>query len=311
MRKAIQEELPLFGDLPDDPAPEKVKRDKGGVEGRDLAVSESGGTSAGEGTSLSAGREDAASPSGEDAPLAAAESASLSTKVQESASSLGSARALIVSIHDVSPHTRPAVERILAELEAIGVTQFSLLVVADHHRRGHMFDDPEFCRWLQARVARGDEAVIHGYFHYRDQRPSESLREKLTTRVYTKHEGEFFDIPGADAIRIVSDARAEFRKLGLDPHGFIAPAWLLSEGGELALRALEFDYTTRLATVEDFVGGTIYHSQSLVWSTRRAWRRLASRLWNRSLFRGLRENGLFRIGSHPPDIDYRSLIENH
>ena len=216
-------------------------------------------------------------------------------------------RALIVSIHDVSPHTRPAVERILAELEALGVTQFSLLIVADHHRRGHMFDDPDFCRWLQDRVARGDEAVIHGYFHYRDQRSSETLRDKLTTRVYTKHEGEFFDIAGADALRVVSEARAEFRKLGLDPHGFIAPAWLLSEGGELALRTLGFGYTTRLATVDDFTGGTVYRSQSLVWSTRSAWRRTLSRLWNRSLFRRLRGNGLMRIGIHPPDIEHAAV----
>ena len=216
-------------------------------------------------------------------------------------------RALIVSIHDVSPHTRPAVERILAEFEALGVCEFSLLVVADHHRRGHIFDDPEFCRWLQRRVARGDEAVIHGYFHHRDQRPGESLREKVTTRFYTKGEGEFFDIPGANALRIVSDARAEFRKLGLAPRGFIAPAWLLSEGGELALRTLEFDYTTRLGTVEDFACNRIYHSQSLVWSVRSAWRRWMSRCWNAILFRRLQNNGLMRIGIHPPDIEHSAV----
>lgn len=216
-------------------------------------------------------------------------------------------RALVVSIHDVSPFTRPAVERILGDLESLGVCQVSLLVIPDHHRRGHMFDDPEFCFWLQRRVARGDEPVIHGCFHIRDQRPVESFRQKLVTRVYTKGEGEFFDIAGADALRVVSDARAEFRKLGFQPRGFIAPAWLLSEGGELALRTLEFDYTTRLGTVEDFVANRVYHSQSLVWSVRSAWRRMVSLWWNAALFRRLERNGLMRIGIHPPDIEHPAI----
>jgi len=216
-------------------------------------------------------------------------------------------RALVVSIHDVSPYTRPAVERILAQLEALGVCQVSLLVVLDHHRRGHMFDDPEFCFWLQRRVARGDEPVIHGFFHVRDQRLSESFREKVVTRVYTKGEGEFFDVAGADALRIVNEARVEFRKLGFNPRGFIAPAWLLSEGAELALRTLEFDYTTRLGTVEDFARNQVYHSQSLVWSVRSAWRRMVSRWWNALLFRRLEKNGLMRIGIHPPDIEHPAV----
>jgi hypothetical protein len=218
-----------------------------------------------------------------------------------------SSRALVVSIHDVSPHTFPAVQQIVAALEEIGVSAMSLLVVADHHRRGHIFDDPAFCQWLQQRAAKGDEIVMHGYHHVRDQHPHESLADKITTRLYTKHEGEFYDIGGADALRIVNEARLEFRKLGLNPRGFIAPAWLLSAGASVALRTLGMEYTTRLRTVEDLAFGRVYESQSLCWSIRAGWRRLLSRLWNPSLYRKLKVNPLLRIAIHPPDIQHPAV----
>ena len=114
---------------------------------------------------------------------------------------------LVVSIHDVSPLTREAAEKILVELEALGVSRFSLLVIPDHHCKGHVLDDPEFCQWLKRRADSGDEVVLHGYHHRRDMRARETLRDKLTTRYYTAGEGEFFDIAGADALRIISQAR--------------------------------------------------------------------------------------------------------
>ncbi|MEI6349831.1 MAG: polysaccharide deacetylase family protein [Verrucomicrobiota bacterium] len=214
---------------------------------------------------------------------------------------------LVVSVHDVSPLTRSATERILEELNALGVECCSLLVIPDHHRQGHYLDDPDFCQWLRCRVAKGDEVVIHGYCHRRDRRAEESFKEKITTRIYTAGEGEFFDIAGADALRIVSEARQEFRKIGIIPHGFIAPAWLLSEGGEQALRALGISYTTRLSGIYDFEHARIYTSQSLVWSVRSAWRRLASRCWNAHLFRKLQKSPLMRIGIHPPDIEHPAI----
>ena len=309
MKAPVQDELPLFDLSPDEGAVMKQRSRTLPVDKKALSESES-----------KPGCETAFEPliPAEDTPAAepgvCTEGDLGSTGQVQGHSEIGTEpashpeRAVIISIHDVSPHTLPDVKRILAELEAIGAREFSLLVVANHHRRGHLFDDPDFCRWLQERVfARGDEAVIHGYFHHRDPRPVESLRDKVTTRFYTKGEGEFFDIAGADAIRIVNEARTEFRTLGLDPRGFIAPAWLLSEGAEIALRTLGFDYTTHLRTVEDLAAGVVYQSQSLVWSTRSGWRRAASRLWNASLFRRLHDRSLMRIGIHPPDIQHPAV----
>jgi predicted deacetylase len=216
-------------------------------------------------------------------------------------------RNLVVSIHDVSPLTQEATQSILDELAGLGVHGVSLLVVPNHHCRGHILDHPEFCAWLRQREALGDEVAIHGYLHRRDQKAGESFWDKLTTRFYTAGEGEFFDISGADALRVISQARQEFRQVGLDPKGFIAPAWLLSDGADRALQRLGLQYTTRIGGVFDYHTGVHHASQSLVWSSRSWWRRGMSRIWNPYLFRRLRDCPLLRIGVHPTDLRYRRL----
>ncbi len=217
------------------------------------------------------------------------------------------ARSLVVSIHDVSPITRDITERILKQIAELGVPRVSLLVIPDHHHKGNFVDDPEFCAWLRECSGAGHEVVIHGYYHRRDQKAGESFRQKMATRYYTAGEGEFYDISGADALRIVSQARQEFRNIGLDPKGFVAPAWLLSEGADRALQRLGIGYTTRLGSVFDYHTGIHYTSQSLVWSTRSALRRLMSRFWNAHLFRRLEECPLLRIGIHPPDVQHQAV----
>jgi predicted deacetylase len=216
-------------------------------------------------------------------------------------------RALIVSLHDVSPLTHAACGRIMPELEALGVSRMSLLVIPDHHHRGHFAADSEFCDWLRAQAAAGHEIVTHGYYHRRERRERETARERLTTRVYTADEGEFYDIDKEKAFARVKRANDEFRGAGLSPRGFIAPAWLLGAEAEMALRELGCEYTTRLAGVTDLQKGRTYASQSLCWSVRAAWRRVISRVWNRLLFNRLAANPLLRIAVHPVDFEHPAI----
>ena len=64
-------------------------------------------------------------------------------------------RSLVVSIHDVSPMTQEATEHMMAELAEIGVHKLALLVVPNHHCKGHFLDHPDFCLWLQAQAKAG------------------------------------------------------------------------------------------------------------------------------------------------------------
>ena len=216
-------------------------------------------------------------------------------------------RALVVSVHDVSPRTRTACERILAALAESGVKVASLLVIPDHHHHGHFLEDAEFCTWLAAQAQAGHEVVAHGYFHQRTRRSGESAMAKMTTRIYTADEGEFYDLDRETARSLVSKALAEFRSIGLDPRGFIAPAWLLGAEAEAALRDLEIEYTTRLGSVLDLRSGTAHHSQSLVWSVRSRSRRATSRVWNALLFKRLAGNPLMRLAIHPVDIEHTAI----
>ena len=220
---------------------------------------------------------------------------------------MASAQALVVSLHDVSPQTRAECAEILAELAGLGVEKCSLLVIPDHHRRGHFLADAECAAWLRAQAATGHELVMHGYHHQRARRDGESVSARLTTRIYTADEGEFFDLGRAAARALVEKARADFRQLGVEPTGFIAPAWLLSAEAAAALRELGCEYTTRLGSVVDLENGRVFHSQSLVWSVRSAWRRQASRAWNALLFRRLAAHPLLRISIHPVDLRHAQI----
>lgn len=210
--------------------------------------------------------------------------------------------ALIVSIHDVSPQTLKECHRIVLGMAEAGVGQCSLLVVPDYHSTGKSLEHTMFLQWLEQRAAAGHEIVIHGYTHRREPRGDENLRDKLTTSVYTADEGEFFDLDRESAGQLLNKAREEFREAGFETEGFIAPAWLLGEEAEEAVREAGFAYTTRLRTIVDLQTHRVYDSQSLVWSTRSFWRRQASLAWNWVLFRGLAGNPLMRVSIHPPDV---------
>lgn len=212
--------------------------------------------------------------------------------------------ALIVSVHDVAPATRERSARIIEELAQLGVRCCSLLVVPNYHYRGSSFCDREFVGWLRQLEASGNEIVMHGYYHARAESSGESMRDRVITRLYTQREGEFYDLSYEEALRRISQAREEFRSAGLKPHGFIAPAWLLSTEAERAARDCEVEYTTRLGSVHDLRHGRTYTARSLVYSVRNQWRRNVSRVWNAALFRRCAYSPLLRVSLHPADRDH-------
>jgi predicted deacetylase len=214
---------------------------------------------------------------------------------------------LVVSIHDVAPSTRETTEKIVAELARCGVRACSLLVVPDHHHGGLFTQDRQLVSWLRDLEAQGHEIVIHGYFHHRPRRDGESLRDRFITQIYTRDEGEFYDLPYDEALQRITRAHELFRNAGLSPRGFVAPAWLLSAEGERAARDAGLEYTTRLRTIVDLRSREIFPARSLVYSVQSQWRRTASLAWNAILARVLKENQLVRLSIHPPDHIYPAI----
>ena len=209
---------------------------------------------------------------------------------------------LVVSLHDVAPATHQTAEKILTELTHRGVSACSILVVPNYHHLGSSIENREFCLWLQELETRGHEIVIHGYFHERPRQPNEKFRAKVITRIYTSDEGEFYDLDYEEALLRITRARDELQQIGLQPRGFIAPAWLLSNEGECAAMDAGLEYTTRLRTVRDFRSGKDFHSRTLVYSVRNGWRRTASLAWNSALLRYANQRALVRLSIHPADF---------
>ena len=216
-------------------------------------------------------------------------------------------RALVVSIHDVSPLTLQKTQQILDDLKKIGCASTSLLVIPDHHRRGRVSMNATFAERLREQVAAGHEPVLHGYYHLREQQAADGIFKKMVTQSYTAGEGEFFDLSETEARERLKSGMSEFTACGVAATGFIAPAWLLGDDAECAVRNLGFEYTTRIATVSDFKSGDVHSARSLVWSVRAAWRRVCSLAWNRLLALTLRNAPLLRVGIHPPDWDHTAI----
>ena len=212
-----------------------------------------------------------------------------------------------VSVHDVSPLTRAVVDTMLSDLKNAGVESTSLLVVPDHHRKGPVDRDPAFLEWLRAREAEGHEIVLHGFYHLREKN-GDSLGRRLVTEHYTAGEGEFYDLAYDEARQRLARGRAMLAVF--DVAGFIAPAWLLGDEAERAVRDEGFAYTTRLGSVLDLRSGDRAESQSLVYSVRSGWRRGASLAWNSWLASRLRGNPLMRLGLHPPDWRHARIKEH-
>lgn len=212
--------------------------------------------------------------------------------------------AFAVSVHDVSPLTRPSVETMLADLRGAGVATVSLLVVPDHHRRGEAGKDAGFMDWLRSCEQAGHEVVLHGFYHWREPQGG-GLAGRLITEHYTAGEGEFYDLAYDEARRRL--ARGREMLAAFDLAGFIAPAWLLGAEAERAVRDEGFAYTTRLGGVLDLRSGARTASQSLVYSVRSGWRRGVSLVWNSFLAARLRSNPLARLGLHPPDWKHANI----
>jgi predicted deacetylase len=208
---------------------------------------------------------------------------------------------MVISVHDIAPSTQTIADKIISAVARRGIRVCSLLVVPNYHHQGASMQDPKFVSWLRDLESAGHEIVIHGYFHERPPRETETIRDKFITRFYTQNEGEFYDLGYEDALERIQRARDEFCFAGLHPRGFVAPAWLLNREGERAARDAGLEYTTRLRSVSDLRSGDDFFSRSLVYSVRNEWRRMASLSWNAVMARVLKTQSLARLSLHPPD----------
>lgn len=218
-------------------------------------------------------------------------------------------RHVCVVLHDVSPARWAGCARVLGQLRTLSAAcgvelPLTLLVVPRMHGMAHM--PRHYQRWLQRQAGAGHELMLHGLTHHDDGPPPRRWRERLLRRVYTDGEGEFAALDRHAAAQRIARARQWAREQGLSVPGFVAPAWLTSEGSWQALRDAGFSHTCTLGHVVALPEGQALAARSLVFSTRSPWRRLASVGWNRLLAwqQQQAQVPLMRFELHPGDGDH-------
>jgi predicted deacetylase len=215
---------------------------------------------------------------------------------------------LCVSIHDVAPATWAECRVLLDAVDAVADIPLTLLVVPAYH--GAAETVPSFDHELELRVARGDELALHGYTHLDAGPPARGLREAYARQVYTSGEGEFAALAADEAAERLNLGIKWFARRGWALHGFVAPAWLLGEGGWQALRQTSLLYTTTWRRFHILHKQQSLDAPSLVYSSRNAWGRALSRRavgWT-AMMQLQRQAPLVRLSLHPRDVHDRLTI---
>jgi len=209
---------------------------------------------------------------------------------------------LVVSVHDVAPPTRARVERMLDMLRDTGVMRRSLLVIPNFKGRYPIDRDDGFCAWLRHRQGQGDEIVLHGWEHVGVGTPR-NAGERFRNRWFTQGEGEFLSLDYEQAFERIARGRALMHRAGLDPQGFVAPAWLVNEDGLRAARDLGFQYTNSYLMLADLAQGRRHLAPSFVFGPGHLNQDIGIALQER-ISSLLARFHVVRVVLHPPCIDH-------
>lgn len=209
---------------------------------------------------------------------------------------------LLVSVHDVTPAFRPEVEALDALCRRAGAVP-ALLVVPDWHGEWPLERHPEFVAWVRGRKAVGGEIILHGERHDEVGSPRR-LGDALRALGRTAREGEFLTL-GYDAARErIGRGVARLRALGLDPIGFIPPAWLCREECHRAVADFGLPFSEDERGVRLHPGRGVLPAPAVRWSARTPFRARASTLVASLRWRWQRGAPLVRIALHPRDLHH-------
>lgn len=130
---------------------------------------------------------------------------------------------IAVALHGIEPATFERCALIRDWLCDHGVERVTLLVIParDLHPVGER--SPEMVDWLRERRAAGDSIAQHGFQHVR-LRSGSSPRQVLA-RAQGRRAGEFVGLDGDETRRAVHAGWRVLKLAGIEPDGFVAPAY--------------------------------------------------------------------------------------
>ncbi|MBI0475305.1 DUF2334 domain-containing protein [Sphingomonas sp. MA1305] len=214
---------------------------------------------------------------------------------------------LLASIHDVSPRFESEVDRLLDHLAPHVGRRLAMLVVPDHW--GGAPITPAFAARLRGWADEGVEMFVHGWFH-RDDTPHQGRVAALKGKHMTAGEGEFLGLSRDDALDRMRRGKALVEDItGRPAAGFIAPAWLYSDGAKAALADAGFALAEDHARVWVPANGrALAKGPVITWASRSRPRQLSSLAAAAVLRPLLQPLSTVRIAVHPGDVRVPQLL---
>jgi len=209
---------------------------------------------------------------------------------------------LLVSIHDVTPALAEGVGHLWKICVSRGVRP-ALLVVPDWHGTWPLEAHPSFAAWLRERAAEGAEIVLHGERHD-EVGLSRSVVDTLRAFARTAREGEFLTLDEAAAGERIARGWTRLRAVGLDPIGFVPPAWLAGEAAFRAVGTAGLRFSEDNRSIRLFPSGRRILSPVVRWSARSPARAWASVAVARARWTLQRRAAYPRLALHPQDLGH-------
>ncbi|KTT74135.1 polysaccharide deacetylase family protein [Sphingomonas endophytica] len=214
---------------------------------------------------------------------------------------------LLASIHDVSPRFEGEVDLLLDRLAPHVGQRLAMLVVPDHW--GGAPITPAFGARLRGWASAGIEMFVHGWFH-RDDSAHRGLAAVKARRM-TAGEGEFLGLDHEEALARMRRGKALVEDAtGRAAAGFIAPAWLYSDGARAALADAGFALAEDHAHVWAPGGATLAKGPVITWASRSTPRALSSLAAAAVLRHTLHPLPTVRIAVHPGDVTRPELLRS-
>ncbi|MBI2402096.1 MAG: polysaccharide deacetylase family protein [Gemmatimonadetes bacterium] len=213
----------------------------------------------------------------------------------------GNRKRLVLAVHDVTPAHASKLAQVYSLLAERGLTRYALLVVPDWHGEWPLEQHAGFVDDLLQRQAAGAEIFLHGYRHH-EAGFRRTWMQHLGVAGRTAASAEFYLAPPDQAARRLDRGLALFAALGLQPVGFIPPAWLYGPGLADLLRQRNVGLTEGFWAIANLATHRQVFAPALSWSTARPWRsHLTAGI---AAVRRVLETApdLVRVAIHPPDV---------
>ena len=215
---------------------------------------------------------------------------------------------LLLSIHDVSPKFESEIDQ-LVDLydELVGPSRFAMLVVPNHWGDAPLRDAPAFLAKLRRWADQGVEMFMHGVDH---KAPAGEAPKGFKAKHMTAGEGEFASLKALDALYRIKEARDELQDmLGKRLAGFIAPAWLYSDGTYGAIASLDFPIAENHMRVwAPRRNETLARGPVITWASRSEGRTRSSLAFARVAQTVLQPMKVVRIAVHPGDTGKPEIL---